>query len=56
MKKPYIYPEALVVGLSAVSPLAAVSNPDITTNPNVAPVPGNELDVKENKNVWDEEW
>jgi hypothetical protein len=28
MKKPYIYPEALVVGLSAVSPLAG-SNPDI---------------------------
>ena len=56
MKKPYIYPEALVVGLSAVSPLAAVSNPDITTKPNAAPVTGDELDVKENKNVWDEEW
>ena len=56
MKKPYIYPEALVVGLSAVSPLAAVSNPDITTKPNATPVKGEDLDVKENKNVWDEEW
>ena len=55
MKKPYIYPEALVVGLSAVSPLA-VSNPDITTNPNANPVEGEYLDVKENKNIWDEEW
>ncbi len=55
MKKPYIYPEALVVGLSAVSPLA-VSNPDIKTTPSAAPVQGKDLDVKENKNIWDEEW
>ena len=55
MKKPYIYPEALVVGLSAISPLA-VSNPDITTNPNATAVQGGELDVKESKSVWDEEW
>ena len=55
MKKPYIFPEALVVGLSAVSPLA-VSNPDIKTTPSAAPVTGDELDVKENKNIWDEEW
>ncbi len=55
MKQPYISPATLTVAFGITS-IIAVSAPDIKTTPDATPVTGNELDVKENKNVWDEEW
>ncbi|MBP3712282.1 MAG: hypothetical protein IJ537_07440 [Bacteroidaceae bacterium] len=55
MKETYITPEVFLISLSAVRPLA-VSQPDITTNPGGDAVEGKDLDVKESKSIWDEEW
>ncbi len=55
MKKTYITPETLTVVLGTCKMMA--ESPAVTINPN----PGEEvdpdkIDVKESKNVWDEEW
>ena len=55
MKKPYMIPEAIAICLAAALPLAT-SQPDVNISPGVTPVPGSELDAKESKSVWDEEW
>lgn len=55
MKKKYVFPEAITISLSLMCPLAT-SEPELDITPGVSPVLGSELDVKENKSVWDEEW
>ncbi len=55
MNKTYITPEVFLISLSAVRPLA-VSQPDIKTNTGTNAVQGEELDVKESKSIWNEEW
>ena len=55
MKKKYVFPEAFTISLSLTCPLAT-SEPDIEITPGVDPVPGDELDVKGHKSIWEEEW
>ena len=59
MKKIYISPEALIVRLSAIRPLAS-STPDVGIDKNENPVLGSGLDVKGSSvsdvNLWDNEW
>ena len=57
MKKTYITPEALTVVLGTCQ-MMAESQPQVDVNPTPGegPVLGGDLDVKESKNVWDEEW
>ena len=54
MKKTYITPEALTVVLGTCQ-MMAESAPKTTVDTE-DPVDPNDFDVKENKNVWDEEW
>ncbi|MBP3712284.1 MAG: hypothetical protein J6I86_07450 [Bacteroidaceae bacterium] len=54
MKKTYITPEALTVVLGTCKMMAASApTPTVDTE---TPVDPNDFDVKESKNVWDEEW
>ena len=55
MKKLYFQPACVAVELDNEE-MVAESAPNIGTNPGDDPVPGGDLDAKENKSIWDEEW
>jgi hypothetical protein len=55
MNKLYFQPACMVVELDNEQ-MVADSGPNIGVNPGTDPIPGEELDAKENKSIWDEEW
>ena len=55
MKKPYISPEMQTVAIHS-NQMMAESAPQVSANPEATPVQGSDLDVKEKKEIWDEEW
>ena len=57
MKKTYIIPEMLTVKLGTMQMMAqSTTAPTVGVNSSATAVDGADLDVKESKNLWDEEW
>ena len=57
MKKTYIIPETLIADLTMCCNILDLSVHDgSTTTLNSNTVPGEDADVKDSKNIWDDEW
>ena len=55
MKQPYISPDMQTLSIG-INQMVAESAPKVGINSEVTPLQGSELDTKETKNLWDEEW